>query len=778
MKGRTGKILSFFASRRRDYFFVFHSLMRGRKNIKKYAYSGGLIFLFAIVLSSTVYFQDRRSHESASSVEVGFFSLSPNGSLGGEILPASCESGTIHEMSGCDMTFWADSTSLPYGGSTSLHWYVPTGNVNAYVGVMNSHPGYPDGLEIGHIQSCVASGDWSGDQNARPYPETYSYWSTIGGGYHFYARQSDPGTGSLTSTKTYNLTCTINYPASGGQDVVTKSVTVNVAPHPPAAAISAVPNTIPWNSASLLILDSQYSTRCGLGYYDYSGVWNNSSITPNTTIYQSTGPLTANRTYYFTCDNGTQSNPGGWQPVAITVDPAPTSSISVSPPNPVPNGANPSFTLNTNATASICYVRHIFPNGVWDSWGVDNATPGAPGGTYYPGPQTYSGTHYAASYCYNSLWKGPTVWTYTGFTVDPAPTVSVSILQNPPVPYGSNPGFKLESQNTAGGTCYIQVDGAYLTDGTDIYLPTSGTFYHGAFTSPGTHNYRAFCYNSVGYGTGWTPPAPTNYYYFTVDPAPTASISPNVTIPYGSSTTLTLSNTNSSTCYLYSTATGWDYTNRAGTTSYNTSPLTATTSYTYHCTNGYVWSDNYLGANNPGYPWATVTVEPPLQLCRNIGGTYQKIATQGGTAGFELLVHGEESAILRTYLNNANNCSGRDITDQTIFVEKNNPQDVIRVTGSNPKIVEATLDILPPKKQSGTERIVVSYNGQEVSRDINVDVAVVENCVWDCSLTEKDHCSVDANNEKLKYKVTDSCDIEQSCDGKRYCDYNYKEVSP
>lgn len=106
----------------------------------------------------------------------------------------------------------------------------------------------------------------------------------------------------------------------------------------------------------------------------------------------------------------------------------------------------------------------------------------------------------------------------------PLPTVSVSISQNP-VPYGGNPGFTLTSANAS--VCYIYVydgvtadylttDGTANTDFTKIYLPTSGTFYHGAFTTPGTINwYRAYCYNSAGVGSGWAPNQ-----YFTVSLAP------------------------------------------------------------------------------------------------------------------------------------------------------------------------------------------------------------------------------------------------------------------
>jgi hypothetical protein len=261
-------------------------------------------------------------------------------------------------------------------------------------------------------------------------------------------------------------------------------------------------------------------------------------------------------------------------------------------------------------------------------------------------------------------------------TVSPAPSVTVSISQNP-VPYGGNPGFTLTPSNATGGTCYIQTYSypsktyKYLTDGTDIYLPaTTGTYYNGAYTTAGSYLYRAYCYNSVSSGSGWT-------------------------------------------------------------------------------------------------SWKSFTVDLPLQLCRNIGGTYANIATQGGSARFGLLIPGESSATFKTYLNSANNCSGTDVTAGTTFTDTSS--NVVTVTGSNPKTVTATMDISPAGQQSGTERIVVSRSGV----NIDVDADVVENCVWDCRLTEKDHCS-----NQPPYKVIDSCKIERSCGGKRYCDYNWKEVAP
>ena len=96
------RLLSIYWKRKFSFAHFFSSLVN-RKNAKRYAFVAGLFFLVIASATSLFFYQQFRTPESSSSPEVGFSSLSPSGSLGGEILPASCESNPGHCIqSSCD----------------------------------------------------------------------------------------------------------------------------------------------------------------------------------------------------------------------------------------------------------------------------------------------------------------------------------------------------------------------------------------------------------------------------------------------------------------------------------------------------------------------------------------------------------------------------------------------------------------------------------------------------------------------------------------------------
>ena len=97
----------------------------------------------------------------------------------------------------------------------------------------------------------------------------------------------------------------------------------------------------------------------------------------------------------------------------------PTASCSVSP-NPISYAGNPGITL----TSTYGYYCHVYNDGANVSSGYFNS------GTYYPGPQTSSGSHQGSVYCYNSDWVG-SGWNYCGYTVNAQTPISVSISANP-----------------------------------------------------------------------------------------------------------------------------------------------------------------------------------------------------------------------------------------------------------------------------------------------------------------------------------------------------------
>ena len=77
------------------------------------------------------------------------------------------------------------------------------------------------------------------------------------------------------------------------------------------------------------------------------------------------------------------------------------------------------------------------------------------------------------------------------------PTASCSVSPNP-LPNGGNPGITLNSTN--GYYCYVAHDWINVSNG---YF-TSGTFYPGAQTTPGTHEGEVHCYNSDWVLSPWS----------------------------------------------------------------------------------------------------------------------------------------------------------------------------------------------------------------------------------------------------------------------------------
>lgn len=157
-----------------------------------------------------------------------------------------------------NVTLTADSTSVIYGGNTTIRWYP----VNA--------------------TSCYAnsgSNGWAGTKS------TYSN--------SFY-------TGALTNTTTYNITCSNN---NGNAD--TKSVTVYVGNqreqtgNDPYVSLNADEETLSYNGATYLRWTSQNATSCiaSGGSTGWSGT---KSIGP-ASFY--TGSLTSGKTYKITCSN-------------------------------------------------------------------------------------------------------------------------------------------------------------------------------------------------------------------------------------------------------------------------------------------------------------------------------------------------------------------------------------------------------------------------------------------------------------------------------------------
>ena len=221
------------------------------------------------------------------------------------------------------LTFTADSYNIGYNASTTLRW-VST-----------------------DTKSCTASGAWSGSK-----PPSGSY-----------------GTGPLTSTRTYTLTCDGKY---GG--TISKSVTIVVARPPPAPTLifTADVFAVDYGSSTTLHWNSNNTTSCTA-----SGRWTGSKPLSGS---ESTGPITSTGTYYLTC-YGT----GGSVQKSVT--------ITVVYPNPTLSFTADSYNLPYRGSTTL----H------WSSTGTNTCTASGKwsgskptSGTYDTGP-LYSTSTYALS---------------------------------------------------------------------------------------------------------------------------------------------------------------------------------------------------------------------------------------------------------------------------------------------------------------------------------------------------------------------------------------------
>ncbi|MEO1574663.1 MAG: hypothetical protein AAFU65_06845, partial [Pseudomonadota bacterium] len=146
-----------------------------------------------------------------------------------------------------------------------------------------------------NVNSCVASGAWSGNRNAN----------------------GSENVGPLTADATYTLTC------SGPGGNIERSTTVQVAAAPaPVINISGSPNPADFNGAATLTWSTNNTTSCTA-----TGAWGGNRPLSGSLVV---GPLTSARTYGLNC-----TGPGGTQSNSVTIEvndaPAPQVTIGVSP---------------------------------------------------------------------------------------------------------------------------------------------------------------------------------------------------------------------------------------------------------------------------------------------------------------------------------------------------------------------------------------------------------------------------------------------------------------
>jgi hypothetical protein len=188
----------------------------------------------------------------------------------------------------------AAPTSVDYNGSTMLSWSASNAN------------------------TCSASGGWSGPK------------ATSGGTQTL---------GSLTSTRTFSLTC------SGDGGSKTKSVTVTVAAPPvpsPTVSVSVSPSSVAYNGSTTLTWSASNASSCNA-----SGGWSGSKSTSGS---QTLSGLTVDRTYTLNC-TGTGGSASDSASVAVAPPPRPTVSLTASPSSVAYDGSSTLSWSTSDATS-------------------------------------------------------------------------------------------------------------------------------------------------------------------------------------------------------------------------------------------------------------------------------------------------------------------------------------------------------------------------------------------------------------------------------------------
>ena len=161
--------------------------------------------------------------------------------------------------------------------------------------------------------SCTASGSWSGTK----------------------AASGTQSSGALSANATFTLTCT----GAGGTVAQTAAVTVSPAP---TLTLTAAPTSIQSGGSSQLTWTTTNAAACTA-----SGSWSGSKAVSGT---EATGALTNSGSYALTCigDGGTVT-----KSASVTVQAAPTLTLSASPTSVQSGSASQLTWSTTNATSCI-----------------------------------------------------------------------------------------------------------------------------------------------------------------------------------------------------------------------------------------------------------------------------------------------------------------------------------------------------------------------------------------------------------------------------------------
>ncbi|MEI6650919.1 MAG: thrombospondin type-1 domain-containing protein, partial [Candidatus Moraniibacteriota bacterium] len=175
-------------------------------------------------------------------------------------------------------------------------------------------------------------------------------------------------------------------------------------------------------------------------------------------------------------------------------------------------------------------------------------------------------------------------------------------------------------------------------------------------------------------------------------------------------------------------------------------------------TGPWAWNCNGIGASTTNVA-CSAPVLNTLRLCREGMGP---IAYNGDTASISMDLG--TATTLAAYYDAGTGCSG---TSATIVDDP--ASDVVTLTGTNPNIhANNVYGASADGKQSSTEVVSVSQGGQSIT----VPITVSKICLSRCADTSINYCS------NKSFNIKTSCNEDETCQGTRSCDQNWKEVAP
>jgi hypothetical protein len=245
----------------------------------------------------------------------------------------------------------------------------------------------------------------------------------------------------------------------------------------------------------------------------------------------------------------------------------------------------------------------------------------------------------------------------------------------------------------------------------------------------------------------------------TPTPAPTVSAlsaTPNpITAPGSTTLSWTVAGT-ATWCWLGGTGGGWmDKTD--GTKWISVSPP-STETYSIQC-------GNASGNSAVQYRVVTVNTAPTLKIC--LGSIYLGKATNIGTTLSTRTLPKNNFEILKAWSGVDNDsCNGTDVTSTTTWKDQSG-NSTVDVTGGSTSNVTITA------KVSGSE--TVSVPNATATPRINIPYTVpAPSCSSNCAAQAINHCKSET------FTTTNSCGVSETCTkaGTRYCDMNWKEVTP